>query len=141
MTTTTQISPSLLEAVNALRQHHMDVVNAGDLEGSANLFREDGVSLPPGAPPMEGRPAIRAWFSQVFKQFRLVGFDLEVGGLMQAGDYVVEYGSWKAAFHAVDGSKEHSGQAPGAGTYLTVYGPDKNGTLKMVRDSFSGLPG
>lgn len=137
MTTTTQISPSSLEAVNALRQHHMDVVNAGDLEGSANLFREDGVSLPPGAPPMEGRPAIHAWFKQVFAQFRLVGFDLEVGGLMQAGDYVIEYGSWKATFRAVDGSME----APGAGTYLTVYGPDENGTLKMVRDSFSGLPG
>jgi len=86
---------------------------------------------------LEGTPAIRAWFDAVFATFRIVDFTLEPGRLDEHGDIAIEHGRWNAVFEPKDGSPD----APGGGTYLTVYARHADGSVRMVRDTFNGLPG
>lgn len=137
MTTTAQSSRSLNHAVDQTRDQHIAAVNAGDAEAATDVFGPEGVFLPPGQPALEGIPAIRAWFTQVFAMFNIQGFGLQPGAVEQRGDIMIEHGSWKAMFQPKDGSPG----LPGAGTYLTVYARLSDGSVRIIRDTFNGLPG
>ena len=50
---------------------------------------------------------------------------------------MIEHGSWKATFQPKDGSPG----LPAAGTYLTVYARLADGAVRMIRDTFNGMPG
>jgi uncharacterized protein (TIGR02246 family) len=130
-------SSSLQRAVAQARDQHMAAVNAGDANAATNLFAPNGVFLPPGQPTLEGTAAIRAWFMHVFANFRVQGFRLQPGAVEERGDIAIEHGSWKATFMPKDGS---SG-LPAGGTYLTVYARLADGSVRMVRDTFNGMPG
>lgn len=132
-------APSRLaeESVDRIRERHVTAVNAGDVEAAVGIFASDSVFLPPGRPPLEGIPAIRAWFTHVFGQFHIVGFDLKPGPVQQHSDVWIEHGSWSAAFQTKDGSQS----LPAGGTYLTVYRLEADGSASVLRDSFNGLPG
>jgi len=49
----------------------------------------------------------------------------------------IEHGEWGAAFHPKDGSPG----LPAGGTYLTVYARSAGGDVRMIRDTFNGMPG
>ncbi len=53
------------------------------------------------------------------------------------GDVMMEHGNWNATFQPKDGSP---GQ-PAGGTYLTVYARLADGSVRMIRDTFNGMPG
>jgi len=137
MTTSTPSSTSLKKAVDHARDQHVVAVNAGDAEAATNLFAPEGVFLPPGQPAMEGTPAIRGWFTHVFANFRVQDFGLQPGTVEPHGDLMIEHGSWKATFQPKDGSPG----LPAAGTYLTVYARLADGAVRMIRDTFNGMPG
>ena len=137
MTTTVQSSTSLKKAVDQTRDQHVAAVNAGDVEAATNLFAPEAIFLPPGQPALEGTPAIRAWFTHVFANFRIQGFGLQPGAVEQHGDVIIEHGNWKATFQPKDGSPG----LPAGGTYLTVYARLSDGSVRMIRDTFNGMPG
>lgn len=106
---------ALKEAVDQIRNQHIAAVRAGDVEGATGIFAPESVFLPPEHAPLEGIPAIRAWFSGVFSSFRLPDFGLRP---VAAG-----------------------GPGPAAGgTYLTVYARLADGNVRVIRDTFKGLP-
>ena len=80
--------------------------------------------------------AIRAWFSGMFASVRLQGFGLQPSGVQTYGDALVEHGSWKATFHPANGAPA----VDGGGTYVTVYARTADGSVRVVRDTFNGLP-
>jgi len=127
----------LKSAVEQTRDQHVAAVNAGDAEAATCLFGPEGIFLPPGQPALEGTPAIRAWFTHVFANFRVEDFDLRPATVEQRGDIAIEHGNWKATFQPKDGSPE----LPAAGTYLTVYARLSDGSVRMIRDTFNGMPG
>ena len=137
MTTNAPASPSLKSAVDQTRDRHIAAVNAGDAEAAASLFSPEGIFLPPGQPALEGPPAIRAWFTHVFANFRVEEFGLQPATVDQRGDIAIEHGNWKATFRPKDGSPG----LPAAGTYLTVYARLSDGSVRMIRDTFNGMPG
>jgi ketosteroid isomerase-like protein len=137
MATNAPSSISLKNAVDQTRDQHVTAVNAGDGEAATALFGSQAIFLPPGAPALEGTPAIRAWFDQVFANFRVQGFGLEPGAVDQYGDVMIEHGNWKATFQPKNGSPG----LPGAGTYLTVYARLSDGSVRIIRDTFNGMPG
>jgi ketosteroid isomerase-like protein len=53
------------------------------------------------------------------------------------GDVVIEHGNWKGTFQPKDGSPG----LPAGGTYLTVYARLSDGSVRMIRDTFNGMPG
>ncbi len=128
---------SLKNALDQTRNQHVAAVNAGDAEAATSLFSPEAIFLPPGAPALEGTAAIRAWFDQVFAKFSVQGFGLEPGAVDQYGDTMIEHGNWKATFQAHNGSPA----LPAAGTYLTVYARLSDGSVRMIRDTFNGMPG
>lgn len=137
MTTNTQSSTSLKEAVDQTRKQHVAAVNAGDVEAAASVFGPEGIFLPPGQPALEGTPAIRAWFTHVFANFSVQGFGLQPGTVEPHGDIMIEHGNWEATFQPKDGSPA----LPAGGTYLTVYARLADGSVRMIRDTFNGMPG
>ena len=137
MTTYTPSSTSLKNAVDQTRDQHIAAVNAGNAEAAANLFGPEGIFLPPGQPALQGTAAILAWFTHVFANFRIVRFDLQPANMEQRGDIAIEHGNWQATFQPKNGSPE----LPAAGTYLTVYARLSDGSVRIIRDTFNGMPG
>ena len=137
MTTNASCSTSLKNAVDQIRDQHVAAVNAGDVEAATGLFGPDGIFLPPGQPALEGTPAIRTWFTHVFANFSVEEFGLQPATVEQRGDITIEHGNRKATFRPKDGSPG----LPAAGTYLTVYVHFSDGSVRMIRDTFNGMPG
>ena len=133
---TSHATLTLTQAVERLRAQHVTAVNGSDVEGASTIFAPDGVLLPPGQPAVEGLAAIRAWFEGIFANIRLQGFALRPSGVETYGDALVEHGTWQATFHPKDGSPA----LPGGGTYLTVYARVADGSVRVIRDIFNGLP-
>jgi ketosteroid isomerase-like protein/quercetin dioxygenase-like cupin family protein len=127
---------ALKEAADRARRAHIAAVNAGDAASATALFARDGVFLPPGQPALEGTAAIRGWFDQVFGTFRIDGFTIQPAAIDQAGEHAIEHGTWRATFAPKDGSQA----MPAGGTYLTVYARLADGSVRMIRDTFNGLP-
>lgn len=136
MSATAATSP-LTQAVDQIRRQHIAAVNEGDADASTNLFASDGILLPPGQPAVEGTAAIRGWFQSIFASFRVQGFNLQSVGIDSRGDLAIEHGSWSGTFVAKDGATS----LPGGGTFLTVYERLANGSVRVIRDSFNGMPG
>lgn len=137
MSTSVQSSTKLTQAVDQIRNEHVTAVNSGDVEAAAGLFAPEGVFLPPGSPAIPGRDAIRQWFTGMFAQFSLQGFALEPDGVEERGDVLIEHGSWKATFTP----RGRSQGVPGGGTYFTIYGRVPEGSVRVLYDTFNGLPG
>lgn len=137
MVTSAPSSTSLAKAVDLVRDLHVAAVNAGNADAATKLFAPEGVFLPPGQPALEGTAAIGAWFTHVFANFHLEGFGLHPGVVEPHGDIMIEHGSWNATFQPKDGSPD----MPAGGTYLTVYARLADGSVRMIRDTFNGLPG
>jgi ketosteroid isomerase-like protein len=137
VTTNAQPFTSLKKAVDQIRHQHVAAVNAGDAEVATNLFGPEGIFLPPGQPALEGTPAIRVWFTHVFANFRVVGFGLQPRTVEQHGDVIIEHGNWQATFQPKDASPG----LPAGGTYLTVYARLSDGSVRIIRDTFNGMPG
>ena len=137
MTMTAEAASSLAGSVEETRTRHVAAVNAGDVDSATSLFAPEAVFLPPGQLPLEGTTAIRAWFTEMFANVRVVDFALQPGGVEEHGEISIEHGSWKATFTPRDGSPN----LPAGGTYLTVYGRFADGSVRMIRDTFNGLPG
>ena len=133
---TTAAAMSLTAAVDRLRRQHVAAVNAGDSAGASSIFSADGVVLPPGLPALNGVDAIRGWFTGFFANVRVQDFGLQTQDVETYGDSLVEHGTWQASFHPKDGSQAQNG----GGTYLTVYARVADGTVRVIRDIFNGLP-
>jgi uncharacterized protein (TIGR02246 family) len=127
---------TLAGAVEQIRRRHMTAVNAGDVDGAANLFAADGVFLPPGQPAIAGAAGIRAWFAEVFANIRVQGFAIQPADVQTYGDALVEHGTWSATFHPRNGAQA----LPGGGTYVTVYARVADGSVRVIKDIFNGLP-
>jgi ketosteroid isomerase-like protein len=100
------------------------------------MFGPAAIFLPPGKPALEGTLAIRSWFTHIFANFSIQGFTLQPATVEQHGDLMIENGGWSATFQPKDG---YPGM-PAAGTYLTIYSRLLDASIRMIRDTFNGLP-
>ena len=137
MTTNVQPATSLKTAVDQIRDRHIAAVNDGDVEAATSIFAPSAVFLPPGQPALEGTSAIRAWFTYVFANFRLQSFDIQPGVVEEHGGIAIEHGSWQGTFEPKNGSPSMTA----GGTYLTVYARSGEGNVRVIRDTFNGMPG
>jgi uncharacterized protein (TIGR02246 family) len=126
----------LVQAVDRLRRQHVAAVNDGDVVSASSIFAPDGVLLPPGMPALDGVDAIRGWFTGLFANVSVRGFGLQTARVETHGDSLVEHGTWQATFQPADGSTAKQG----GGSYLTVYARVADGSVRVIRDSFTGLP-
>jgi ketosteroid isomerase-like protein/quercetin dioxygenase-like cupin family protein len=134
--TNARSSPSLKDAVDRVRAQHVAAVNAGDLEAALDIFAPDAAVMPPGQPALQGA-ALRAWFTHVFANFSLHGFEIRPDAGEQYGNAVIEHGNWNATLQPKNGSPSQ----PVGGTYVTGYARLADGSVRVIKDIFNGMPG
>ena len=110
-----------------------DSLGAGDAERWTQLWVEDGVQLPPGAPPNVGRDKIFASISADMAQGTYEDMDIHVDEVLVAGDLAIARGMYTVTFVPNDGSDPVFVD----GKYTTTFQRQPDGSLKIYRDIFN----
>lgn len=120
-----------MTALHAVDQAWVKAYNAGDADGVANLYDEQAVLLPPGAPGVNGRAAIRAFFAKDTAASAKDGLAFSLGPRPAGG--VSGAMGWASGTYAV---KDKSGHVVETGKYLSVS-MKKGGKWLYVRDTWN----
>jgi ketosteroid isomerase-like protein/quercetin dioxygenase-like cupin family protein len=134
--TNARSSTSLTNAVDRIRSQHIAAVNAGDIDAALEIFAADVAVMPPGQPALRGA-SLREWFTYVFANFSLQDFETRPDAVEQYGNAAIEHGNWSATLQPKNGLPSQ----PVGGTYLTVYARLADGSVRVIRDIFNGMPG
>jgi uncharacterized protein (TIGR02246 family) len=110
-----------------------DSLAAGDAERWIQLWVEDGVQLPPGAPPNVGRDTIFASISANMMQGTYEDMDIHVEEVLVAGDLAIARGMYTVTFVPNDGSDPVFVD----GKYTTTFQQQPDGSWKIYRDIFN----
>lgn len=96
MTNSTIARPSEIEDKHAIRKLTEDwlaAVRRKDIPTLLTMITEDVVFLPPGHPPISGRPAVEAMYAGFFPQFSSVEQTAATEEIVVAGDWAFAWGS------------------------------------------------
>jgi uncharacterized protein (TIGR02246 family) len=118
-------------AIHAADDAWVKAVNAGDVDAMAALYEDHGVLLPPGAPVVRGRTAIREFFANMVAALGKDGivFSLDANPAGGArGDLGWSSGTYTA--------KDKTGRVVETGKYLSVS-RKKAGKWLYVRDTWN----
>jgi ketosteroid isomerase-like protein len=105
--------------------------NAGNADAVASLYDEQPVLLPPGAPAVNGRAAIKAFFMMDTAESQKAGVAFSLGP-KPAGGVSGDMG-WQSGTYAV---KDKAGKVVESGKYLSVS-MKKGGKWLYVRDTWN----
>jgi len=105
-----------------------DFYAKADGEGMANLYAEDALLTPPGAPAQTGRAAIRAFLGEDAAKTRSAGLSIK-NGTVTGAEVSGDIGWISGNYSVVDAS----GAAVDSGSYLSVH-RRTNGVWLYTRD-------
>lgn len=108
-------------------------LEAGDAERWIQLWTEDGVQSPPGAPPNVGRDAILSYISGAMGVFGFADMQIDVDEVLVAGDLAIARGMYTVTYVPHDGSDP----IPVDGKYTTTFQRQDDGSYKLFRDIFN----
>lgn len=117
--------------VEALAAEFSKYFDNQDSASLANFYAADAKLLPPGAPLVEGRDAVRAFVDGMFAA-GCRSLDLKTGDVIDAGDCAIEVGSFVMGI-----------ELPGAdpiqevGKYVAIYRRQSDESLKLIVDTFN----
>lgn len=91
---TSDIQPGSAEpAVRRMAREFGDAANSGNIDGMMAIYANDAVLLPPGAPEMRGRAAIRQFWSGLVAAKPHV--TLNTQQVIESGDMATEIGTYE----------------------------------------------
>ena len=122
---------SEVAAIHAVDQVWVKAYNAGDVDTAASLYDEHAVLLPPGAPAVHGRAAIRAFLAKDMAASAKEGVTLTLD-VKPAGGASGDMG-WASGTFTV---KDKSGRVVDTGKYLSVS-RKKDGKWLYIRDTWN----
>ena len=120
-----------MAALQAADQSWAKAYNSGNAEAVANLYDEQAVLLPPGAPGVNGRAAIKAFFVKDTAESQKAGITFTLDPKPAGG--VAGAMGWQSGTYAV---KDKAGKVVETGKYLSVS-MKKNGKWLYVRDTWN----
>jgi uncharacterized protein (TIGR02246 family) len=118
-------------AIRAVNIAWFKAYNAGDGAAVAELYAEDAVTGPPGAPGVRGKASIREYYlkdAAAFATAGLVDGDGPTSDVGMSGDLAWQWGTYKVT--------DKSGAAVDAGKYLSVF-QRTNGKWMIIRDTYN----
>ena len=125
------LSEADLQAIQAMTQQFEEHVNAKNWDAVSQLYTEDAVLMPPNAPTVEGRTAIREFFAALPPVAEFSSKDDTIVGL---GELAYVYGRYVLSLD-LEGSPVDSGK------YLDIRRRQADGSWKMSVDIFnSSIP-
>jgi uncharacterized protein (TIGR02246 family) len=108
-----------------------EAYNAGNADGVANLYAEDGILMAPGAPAAAGRGAIQEFIKSDIEKSKAEGLTFKIGDMTGVG-VSGDLGWVSGTFSITDAS----GAAVDAGKFVSVY-RRTNGKWQLVRDTWN----
>jgi ketosteroid isomerase-like protein len=120
-----------IAALKAADQNWEKAYNAGNADAVAKLYDEQAVLLPPGAPGVSGRAAIKAFFAKDIAESQKAGVAFILGP-NPSGGATGDMG-WQSGTYVV---KDKAGKVLEAGKYLSVS-RRKDGKWLYVRDTWN----
>ena len=127
MSTAASTQQDLTAAVRALDSEFARLANAGDAASlTDHFYAEDATLLPPGAPAMKGKAAIREFWAGFISALQPSEAALEATLVEGSGELVYSTG----AYGFTSGGVRHTGK------YLVVLRRQPDGSLKCVADAF-----
>ena len=118
-------------ALEAVDQAWLKAFNSGNAEAIANLYDEKAVLMPPGAPAVSGRAAIRDALKKEMEGASKAGVTFHLGA-KPAGGVSGDMG-WQSGTYSVT---DKSGKTLETGKYLSVS-MKKGGKWLYVRDTWN----
>ena len=130
--------PSALSPVDEVNIRSVDsafvaAANAGDAEGVAAVYADDGALLAPNLPPQKGRAAIKAFWGGFLDAYS-VRFEVASDTIEGRGDLAYNQGHYR--FTAVPKAKGVPGVAD-EGKFLEILKKQPDGSWKYVVDMYS----
>ena len=125
-------APTFRADVDAIYAQFAGSLRAGDPDAWTALWAEDGIQMPPDAPSVDGRAAIREAIGRVLDQFY---FEMEIDTeeAHAVGDWGFASGTYTATLTAKDGGSV----IPVDGKFVTVFAHEPDGSWKIHRDIFN----
>jgi len=120
-----------IAALQAADQNWEKAYNAGNADAVASLYDERAVLLPPGAPGVNGRAAIKAFFAKDMAESQKAGVVFTLGPKPAGG--VSGVMGWQSGTYVV---KDKAGKVVETGKYLSVS-MNKDGKWLYVRDTWN----
>lgn len=119
------------QAIRDLDREWVAAVAAQDTLAIANLYAEDGYFMPPNAPRVDGRGAIRGAWAGMFQMPNLsLTFTPTDIVIADGGDMAYDIGTYNLGLDGPDGRIEDNGK------YLVVW-QKVNGEWKIIADIFN----
>jgi len=119
-------------AINDIWTEYASRLNDGDIDRWISLWTEEGVQLPPNAPPVIGKDRIRVGMKRALDQFT---FNIEI-----TNAEVEVVGNWafsRGAFTRTDTPKEGGQPVFFDGKYMTILERQADDSWKIHRDIFN----
>ena len=88
------VTAAVTAEIDALFTEYGESLAADDAERWIQLWVEDGVQLPPGAPPNIGRDVIFAGISGAMEQYGYRDMDIQLDEVLLAGDLAIARGMY-----------------------------------------------
>jgi len=120
-----------IAALQAVDLNWAKAYNAGNADAVASLYDENAVLLPPGAPEVSGRAAIKAFFAKDTAESQKAGITFTLGA-KPAGGVSGDMG-WQSGTYVV---KDKTAKVLETGKYLSVS-MKKGGKWLYVRDTWN----
>jgi uncharacterized protein (TIGR02246 family) len=116
-------------AIRALSDARTEAFRQGDAAAIAARFTEDGLLMAPGAPAMQGREAVRAYYQKLFDEFEL-GLESGYDEVSISGDLAYGRGFAKVT------ARPKTGGPPVVSTakYLNLLRRQPNGAWLTTHD-------
>jgi ketosteroid isomerase-like protein len=124
-------SAAELKALMAVDKGWESAYARRDADALASFYDENAVLLPPGAPPVKGRAAIRAYFANDVAEAAKAGISFVLGPDPQGG--ISGYFGWASGTYV---AKDKTGKVVETGKYLSVS-QKKGGKWLYVRDTWN----
>ena len=125
------VEPSIGDerALNALVADFMVAINSSDADGVAVLYASDAIRMPPDAPEIRGREAIRQNMEGVFENA-----DIEVQVHVEETEFSGELASVRGTFALITGPKDGSASSEIQGNWMRLMRREPDGRWLVARE-------
>jgi len=124
-------------AVNAAFQEYSASLGAGDADRWIALWTEDGVQMPPGAPPNVGKEIIHSGLQGALGIFSFSDMQISVEEVQTTGDWAYARGTYTVTYIPKDGSDPIFID----GKFMSIFQKQPAGSWKLHRDIFNSITG
>ena len=117
----------------SLIQRYADTILSSDADANRELWDDEATDMPPDAPMVSGKGAIREMFHTAFQRVSYRKFDIDLKEIRSSGDYGFVRGnySYTVSYKAEDTKVDREGK------FLTIFRRQSDGSWKLYVDCYN----